>query len=276
MRDVDMTQSLRLTGPERRQLADDGYVLRTRVFSPDECGAMARDVESLVDDLLQARRSTKHTFGSYLFEVQKELGSVVKWEPGAPDVVQGVEPFAHISKPLADWALDARLIDPSKDVVGAEAVELFTEKITMKRARTGGPIVLHQDYPYWKGMTAVAGRIMTALIYLDDANVHNGCLEVVPGSHRDGLQQGKSVEGFGSNEIDQAAFDTKRLVPVEAPAGSVVFFGGFLVHRSLPNRSEADRRALLYSYQPAGHPRMLDLNCLIQKSPRAADGVRSG
>ncbi len=43
------------------------------------------------------------------------------------------------------------------------------------------------------------------------------------------------------------------------PAGSVVFFGSLLVHRSLPNRSDKDRRALLYSYQPAGLPHALDL-----------------
>ena len=43
-----------------------------------------------------------------------------------------------------------------------------------------------------------------------------------------------------------------RLQPLEVKAGAVVFFGAFLVHRSLPNRSDVDRRALLYSYQPAG------------------------
>jgi hypothetical protein len=270
-----MTQTLRLTDTERQQLAEDGYVLRPGVFDRAECLAMATAIESLVADLLKARRAKKYTFGSYLFEVQKQFGAVVKWEPDAPDVVQGIEPFAHISKPLDDWARDVRLVDPSKDVVGAEEIDLFTEKITMKRARTGGPIVLHQDYPYWKGLTKVADRIMTALIYLDDANVGNGCLEVVPGSHRDGLQQGRTVEGFGRNEIDQAQFDTDRLVPLEAGAGSVVFFGGLLVHRSLPNRSEADRRALLYSYQPAGHPRMVDLNSLVRGSRRAAPDVPS-
>jgi ectoine hydroxylase-related dioxygenase (phytanoyl-CoA dioxygenase family) len=112
-------------------------------------------------------------------------------------------------------------------------------------------------------MTPIANRVCTALIYLDDATVENGCLEVVPGSHKEGLPTRKDVEGFGSREIDLAKYDLKRLVPVEAKAGSVVFFGGFLVHRSLPNKSDTDRRALLYSYQPAGHPHGLELNRLL-------------
>ena len=53
-------------------------------------------------------------------------------------------------------------------------------------------------------------------------------------------------------EMDLEGFDESQLVAVEVPAGSVVMFGSLLVHRSLPNLSEHDRRALLYSYQPAG------------------------
>ena len=264
-----MSGSFRLNGRERQELATDGFVVRHQVFAVAECREIAQAVECLVSDLLAAKRGRKHVFGSYMFEVQRELGSVVKWEPGAPDVVQGVEPFVHISKPLHDWGFDQRLIDPSKDVVGQDDIELFTEKLTMKRAHPGGPIVLHQDYPYWAPMTPIADRIMTALIYLDDATVENGCLEVVPGSHAEGVQSGKNVGGFGDNEIDEGIFDTSRLIPVEAKAGSVVFFGAFLVHRSLPNRSDADRRALLYSYQPAGHPHGRVLNGLINASRSA-------
>jgi ectoine hydroxylase len=52
--------------------------------------------------------------------------------------------------------------------------------------------------------------------------------------------------------MEPDAAETSRLECLEVPAGSVVFFGSLLVHRSTPNRSGRDRRALLYSYQPAG------------------------
>lgn len=260
-----MAEPFRLNGGELNRLNEDGYVVREAVFTRDECAAMADAVEQLERDLLAARRRTKHTVGSYMFELQRELGTVVKWEPDHPEVVQGVEPFAHLSRPLKAWAHDPRLWNPSKDVIGQDAIALFTEKITMKRAHTGGTIVLHQDYPYWRPMTKVAHKIMTALIYLDDATIANGCLEVAPGSHRDGMVAERiTKEGFGANEMDPARYDTAALIPVEAPAGTVVFFGGFLVHRSLPNRSAQDRRALLYSYQPAGYPHSLEITKLSQ------------
>lgn len=261
-----MGQSFRLDTGEREALARDGYVLRGGVFDAGECAAIAGECEALVDRLTAEQRRTKHVVGSYMFELQRKLEIVVKWEPDAPDLVQGLEPFAHLSQPLRDWGLDARLTDPCKDVVGEEAVALFTEKLNLKRAAKGGPIVLHQDYPYWADLSPVAHRVATAMLFLDDATITNGCLEVAPGSHVDGRRKQRDEEGFGSLEMDPRTYDLSRLIPLEVKAGSVAFFGAFLVHRSLPNRSGDDRRALLYSYQPTGHPHLRELTGLAGKA----------
>src|SRR5215469_3856793 len=156
-----MSEPHRLSAGERERLGRDGFVLREDVFDKEECAAMADAVERLETDLLSAKRAQKVSLGSYMFELQRELGSVVKWEPDFPDIVQGIEPFAHLSKPLKEWAHDPRLWNPSKDVVGEDAIALFTEKITMKRAHTGGTIILHQDFPYWRAVSTAPERIMT-------------------------------------------------------------------------------------------------------------------
>jgi hypothetical protein len=250
-----------MSAKERDQLDRDGFVVRTGVFDASERIEITRECETLVDRLLAAKRRTKHAIGSYMFEIQREFDTAVKWEPGAPDIVQGLEPFAHLSEPLRDWGLDSRLIDPCKDVVGSEEVILFTEKLNLKRKKDGGPIILHQDFPYWEPVSTVAARVATAMIFLDDAMRDNGCLEVARGSHRSGVyEQRKDSDGFGSLEMDPAKFDHARLEPLEVKAGAVVFFGAFLVHRSLPNKSSSDRRALLYSYQPPGYPHLRELN----------------
>lgn len=262
-----MSEPHRLTADEIKRMNEDGFVVREGVFTRAECQQMAQDVEDLERDLLAHKRNQKHVVGSYMFEIQQELMTAVKWEPNNPDVVQGLEPFAHLSKPLDTWARDPRLWNPSKDFVGQDDLCLFTEKTTMKRARTGGTIVLHQDYPYWRSHNPVAHKVVTAMIYLDDATVENGCLEVSPASHRDGMRMGrKMVDGFGSNELDESKFDMHSLIPVTAPAGTVIYFGAFLVHRSLPNKSDKDRRALLYSYQPAGYLSSVEQNRFFQKN----------
>jgi ectoine hydroxylase-related dioxygenase (phytanoyl-CoA dioxygenase family) len=249
-----MAQTRRFDKAERERYERDGYVVRERVFDAAECAAIARECEALEDELIAAKRSTKHVVGSYMFERQDAFGINVKWEPSSPDRVMGVEPFAHHSKALNDWGHDPRLVDPCKDIIGVDDVVLFTEKINYKRARDGGPIILHQDYPYWAAFTDIASRVATAMLFLDDANVRNGCLEVAPGTHKEGVQKRWETTGLRNREMDTTAFDVSRLIPLEVPAGSVAYFNAFLVHRSLPNRSDTDRRALLYSYQPAGNP----------------------
>ncbi|HTO08420.1 MAG TPA: phytanoyl-CoA dioxygenase family protein [Myxococcota bacterium] len=254
-----MHGSQRLDARELDRLHKDGYVVRERAFGPDDLARLRGDCEAMVRRVTErsvGRR--KHAVGSYMFQLERGLVTMVKWEPAFPDVVQGVEPFAHFDQALCAWAADPRFVEPMKDVVGAEEIELFTEKLNVKRGRTGGPIVLHQDYPYWTENSDGAGDIATAIVFLDDCTRQNGCLEVAPGSHTGGVRARRQVEGFGSMEMDQSEFDESRLVALECPAGTVVFFGSLLVHRSLYNHSDQDRRALLYSYQPAGRRKAIE------------------
>ena len=196
---LDQANSYALSADELRRLDVDGFVVRERVFDAAECAAIAQDCEDLISRLEQAGRRTKHVVGSYMFEIQRDAATVVKWEPDAPEVVQGVEPFAHISPALKAWGLDPRLVDPCKAIVGGDELMLFTEKLNVKRARHGGPIVLHQDFPYWENLTPVARSIATAMVFLDDATIANGCLEVAPGTHKAGKwPQRTDADGFAA------------------------------------------------------------------------------
>jgi len=250
---------LQLDDGERRHLATDGYVVRRQVFSRTEVAAMVGASEALVAELVRDRRGRRRKVGSYTFDPDLARGVMIKWE-GESDVVHGIEPFAHLSPALHAWALDPRCIGPMQDAIGEASPILFTEKLNLKRPRHGGENPLHQDYPYWDGTAGDPKRVATAMVFLDDATLENGCLHVVPGSHIEGTWRRRTdADEFGRNEIDATAYPDAQLVPLEVGAGSVVFFGPFLVHRSAPNRSDRERRALLWSYQPPGHPHMLHL-----------------
>ncbi|MCF6470152.1 phytanoyl-CoA dioxygenase family protein [Nonomuraea sp. MG754425] len=98
--------------------------------------------------------------------------------------------------------------------------------------------------------------LTAAWIALDDATVANGCLWVLPGSHRRGVlypnrehddpRYDCTVESYGF------PFEDSDAVPVEVEAGSVVLFNGYLLHRSLPNTARHGyRRALVNHYMSA-------------------------
>jgi ectoine hydroxylase-related dioxygenase (phytanoyl-CoA dioxygenase family) len=93
--------------------------------------------------------------------------------------------------------------------------------------------------------------LVGAWIAIDDATVENGCLWVMPGSHRSGFLWPSKPHG-NPDEFDPSdesyGFDDSAAVPVEVEAGSVVFFNGYLLHRSLKNRSQGFRRSLVNHY----------------------------
>lgn len=248
----------RLSPTEREGLVRDGYVLREAIFSRPEVAEVTDACERLVADLVKDRQGKRYHLGSYVFEPDQLTECTIKWE-GDSDVVHGIEPFAHLSPELSKVAYDARFIGPSVDFVGDDQPMLFTEKLNLKRPRVGGPNPWHQDWPYWQ-FADDRGRVVTAMLFLDDATLENGTLQVLPGSHQLGPWKTRTdSDAFGNLEMDPTAVDGLTPVALEVPAGSVVYFGALLVHKSDPNMSDKDRRALLFSYQPAGMTHARDL-----------------
>ena len=91
-----------------------------------------------------------------------------------------------------------------------------------------------------------------AWIAIDDATVENGCLWVIPGSQRDGyLHKINPVENTEYREqfsCDLSPFMEEDAVPVQITKGSVIFFNGYILHRSLRNKTEDRFRMSLVSH----------------------------
>lgn len=97
--------------------------------------------------------------------------------------------------------------------------------------------------------------LVGAWIALDDATIENGCLWVIPGSQRPGViwrtRPHGNPEFDGADEATGFPWPESAAIPVEVKAGDVVFFNGYLLHRSLKNRSRGFRRALVSHYMRA-------------------------
>jgi ectoine hydroxylase-related dioxygenase (phytanoyl-CoA dioxygenase family) len=247
--------NLQLSEEEMAEYNERGYVLRRNVLGPDDLKTLSRAGEELVTDLESQASAAKQERGSYIYQNDTNRAVIVKWEDDR-EHVQGIEPFAHLHPVFNTYGRDERLLAPMRSILGVDQVVMYTEKLNLKRARIGGPIVLHQDYPYWVPISDKADQIANAMVFLDDSNESNGCLQVAPGSHRAGKESTRVDDGK-PNEMDMSQFDTSTMVSVEAKAGDVLFFGPLLVHRSDGNTSDSDRRVLLYSFQPAGHRHIL-------------------
>jgi phytanoyl-CoA hydroxylase len=109
----------------------------------------------------------------------------------------------------------------------------------------------HQDEDY---IPTRDRSLLGAWISIDHATKENGCLWVLPGSHRPGILWDQ--HWHGDRRFDCAAesrgfpWTDEDAIPVEVRPGTVVFFNGYTLHRSLPNRAPEGtyRRALVNHY----------------------------
>ena len=74
-----------------------------------------------------------------------------------------------------------------------------------------------------------------------------GCLQVVPGSHKGPLYNHFIEDKFAS-EITDATFDPSRGVHVEVPSGGISVLHPFTVHSITANQSNHTRRFLVFSF----------------------------
>jgi ectoine hydroxylase-related dioxygenase (phytanoyl-CoA dioxygenase family) len=110
----------------------------------------------------------------------------------------------------------------------------------------------HQD---WGVLLPEADRstILSCWIAVTDADEENGCLQVIPGSHRSELLSHCPTDPQSS--IPDRFLDLERATPLPMRAGSAVFFERSLVHGSLDNRTnDRVRISMDLRYQPIGQP----------------------
>jgi hypothetical protein len=153
-----------------------------------------------------------------------------------------IENLLAYSAPLAGWLAEDPLMAWLEELVG-EPLALFKDKLNLKRPG-GGAFRAHQDEPAF----SMFGHTwhLTVGLAVDEATVENGCLEFVDGPSPTGVLR-SAPDGTLHPEVEAGL--AWRHLPM--PAGALVAFGSFLPHRSAPNRSHADRRLLLTTYNLA-------------------------
>ncbi len=126
------------------------------------------------------------------------------------------------------------LLDIFESILGPD-IRLVEDQYFYKPARHGAPLAYHNDNIYYGFEDPT---IVTAWIALDEATPENGCLKMLPGSHRSEFEH-KPIEG---TIIVEAQFEHSELVTVTAKAGELVLFDGLTIHGSGPNTTDKPRR----------------------------------
>ncbi len=202
-----------------------------------------------------------------LEELRAEASSICKGERGE---VRGFEPtvpgetdeevqrrylcihFPHkISAVMKKYLATPKMVEVLTEVVGPN-VKCMQSMLFIKATGKPGQ-AWHQDEDF---IPTRDRSLIGGWIAMDDATIENGCLWLIPGSHKPGvlwpMERQEDSRFDCTDESTGFPYSDKDAVPVEVKAGTIVFFNGYLLHRSFPNRAQAGfRRVLVNHYMSA-------------------------
>lgn len=221
-----------LTDDQIQQYNERGYLAINNVLSAEQM----QELRNVTDGFIAASASV--TENTDVFDLEPDH------TPEKPKLRRLKEP--HLRHEAYDRVLRSdKILDLVQQLLGPD-IYFKTSKLNIKGAEGGSPVEWHQDwgfFPHTNDSSLALG------LPLDDMAVENGCLMVVPGSHRgptlDHHQDGLFVGAVNPDGVEELA------VPIELRAGGISMHHVRLLHGSAPNLSLRPRRLLLFQYVAA-------------------------
>jgi len=230
----------------------DGFVNGGAVLSSEALEQLRRDLERFVDAFFRGRDDGvgRVTYANDLSRVEglNHYQLCGLWKHS--------ESFRRLIENPAILSIAARLAQ-------SPLLQLWSDTVQYKPAERGAHFAWHQDAPYHQSIEPPQ-LLLAAWVAFDDAEVDSGCMWMVPGSHRWGIQE-PHIWGFR----DAAPLEEFRRIapPADAPhiaeawrepvpcpvkAGEVHFHHALTWHGSPTNQSRRARRGYTMHYMPAG------------------------
>ena len=148
-----------------------------------------------------------------------------------------------------DFINNKRLLDLVEDILGINIDCFLSQYIFKNPGAWGQP--WHQDSSYFPfdRYPQVGAWVATS-----PATIENGCLVILPGSHKEHLHEHVPDDREGSNygytEIKDQDFTNE--IPVTLETGDLLLFHSFLMHKSYDNKSKSKRTAVVFHFAETG------------------------
>jgi phytanoyl-CoA hydroxylase len=225
-----------LTSQQIETYRRDGYLVIPRLIE----GEQLAELRALTDRIVAEARGVSANDDLYDLE-PSHSASLPRVRRLKPAIFKRYEFFRALTREPKITSILSGLLGPN--------IRLYGGKLNMKSAGYGSPVEWHQDWAFYPHTN---DDVLATGIYLDDCDLDNGPLMVIPGSHH-GPTWDHHADGRFCGAMDPARCDVdfSKAVPLMGPAGSMTIHHARLVHGSALNKSNRQRRLLLHEYTAA-------------------------
>jgi phytanoyl-CoA hydroxylase len=214
----------------------NGYLIINDVLTPAQVAEGRRIVEEFTE------RSRALTESDDVFDLEPQHSA------DKPAIRRLKSPAKQ--HPFFDGLIQSdAILDPLESVLGGPNIRALGSKLNLKAAGVGSPVEWHQDLAFHPHSN---DDLLAVGIAFDDCSLVNGCLLVIPGSHK-GPVLNHHQDGYfvGAVDVKAVGIEVEHAAPVEMTAGSIEIHHVRMLHASAPNRSPNPRRLLLFDMAAA-------------------------
>jgi phytanoyl-CoA hydroxylase len=223
------------------QFQDTGYVVVPDLFTPEECERLNERARAMVEG-----RSPLGERDKVWIEPDAEERGLVN-ETNRYDMLFKIGHHMYETDPVfRDAACHPRIVAVLQELLGPDVKCVQTMYID-KPPGIGVGQPYHQDSHY---LRTDPESLLAVWIALDDADIENGCLHVIPGSQSEPVYPHETPVDPAQRKIYVEVHEARERaeVAVPLPRGSGVFFPGHMLHRSGNNRTSRKRRSFVAHY----------------------------
>jgi ectoine hydroxylase-related dioxygenase (phytanoyl-CoA dioxygenase family) len=230
------------TADDVRFFEENGYWLGGKVITDSEIAAL----HTAMDEVFASN-----------FETGREPYAGGWKDNGDPTGIRKTDNSSWANRTLLKLATNPTVGAMAARLMKTPAVRLWHDQLLYKpgqgaaAASRAGNVGWHQDHGYWR---CAQPDLITAWVALVDVTLENGCMQVVPGSHRWGLLPesdffNTDLDGM-KNRLEEHTGQPINTEPCTLKAGEVSFHHCLTIHGSGPNSSNAPRRSLVLHLLP--------------------------
>ncbi|MCZ6676022.1 MAG: phytanoyl-CoA dioxygenase family protein [Candidatus Poribacteria bacterium] len=226
-----------VTDEHVQRFHEQGYLVVHDAFSPDE-------VQETSEGLLYLMDGEHPDFRGVQFEPKVVKHKSAFSAEERRDAIRKIFRFVEYEPRLKAMSEHAGLLAVAQRLIG-EKPTLFQDMALIKPPMIGSEKPWHQDCAYFN--LPLETTVVAAWIALDEATPDNGCMHIIPGSHREGPMVHFKRRDW---QICDTHVPVHRDVMVPLKPGGCLFWHGLLYHGTPANRSNLRRRALQFHYSP--------------------------
>ncbi len=209
---------------------ENGYLVLEDVLSADELAELRR----VTDEFVERSRSVSRHNEVYDLEANHS--------PERPRLRRIKNPIAQHE--VYDQALRHQgILDRVEQLIGP-GVRRNNTKLNMKEPAHGSAVEWHQDWAFYPHTN---DDVLAVGVCLDDMTEENGCMLMVPGSHKGELYS-HHENGVFVGAVSEPDFEPGETAKCLVKAGGITIHHARTLHASTPNHSADPRRLLLFEY----------------------------